>query len=230
LAASSSSRTKPEQRRVRAELACGAAHGLERAALRLVVFEEAAVLLPRDVDEHVQAGLGGLVEQPARGDVVDAHGVPAELRDLVEVTADPVARGQEQPGVVGRERAVADPAHEPLLGARAKELAVDAHGLQRATVRSNERGRERLAAVRREPDAPRGLVLYRGRKLPLEHAQVSPNHDTPSPHRRVAQVRARAPARARASQARARAIPSHGTRRTPRQPGAARTPHRSVRR
>ncbi len=104
----------------------GVADGGANFAAQPCGIEEAAVFVPRDVDEQAEALLDGEVEEPAGGQAVDAEEVGAEFGKLTEIVGG-LLRGRKPflPGI-GSEGAVGDTFEEELLIADAKEFAVRA--------------------------------------------------------------------------------------------------------
>src|SRR5581483_9027718 len=87
-------------------------------------IEKAEMLGPGDVHEHAQFVFRGEIQEPARGDIINAHEIGAELAYLGEVTGDLFARGKMGIGGIRGEGAVRDAFGKELPVADAKELSV----------------------------------------------------------------------------------------------------------
>jgi len=85
------------------------------------------MLVPRNVDQHLELVLGGQVEKPFGRDVVNPDEVGPELLDLGEIARRLLRRGKRLAGRIRRERSVRDALGVELLFAEPEELAVHAH-------------------------------------------------------------------------------------------------------
>src|SRR5262245_60556676 len=100
--------------------------------LGLAAVQETKVLAPWDVDEHAQAALLGLAQEPFGRHMVRAQRVDAGSAHEVKVVAYAFRRGERFPASVGREGAVGHTTKPHALMTAGKEPAVDAQAGTRA--------------------------------------------------------------------------------------------------
>ena len=105
----------------------GPAHRFARLGPLLRRVQETEVLVPRNVDEHLEFVLGGQVEKPLGRDVIDADEVGPEFADLGKVRRRLFRRGKRLARGIRRKRTVRHALDVELLFAEPEELAVHAH-------------------------------------------------------------------------------------------------------
>ena len=107
----------------------GLAHGLLDVFLHFPLVEEAQVFRPGDADHDPDAGLGGQIEEAARGDVIHADGVDAGPTHELEIADNHVILGQGFAPGVFRERPIGGALDEELVIASEQVAALGADTL-----------------------------------------------------------------------------------------------------
>ncbi len=111
----------------------GSAHRLASFGALGGRVEETEMLVPGNVDEHLQLVLGGQVEKPLGGDVIDADEVRPEFADLGKVAGGLFRRGERLAGGIRREWAIRQALGVEFLFAEPEEFAIHAHTWRRGS-------------------------------------------------------------------------------------------------
>ena len=109
----------------------GPAHRLMSFGSLAGRVQETEMLVPGNVNEHLQLVLAGQVEKPLGRDVVNPDEVGPQFADLGKVPASLLRRGKRLAGRIRREGAVSHALGIEFLFAETKELAVHAYAWRR---------------------------------------------------------------------------------------------------
>ena len=118
-----------EDRRVPRAAVHSPAHCVARRRPVRRRIQETKLLVPRNINQHLQPVLGRQVEKPFLRNVIDPNEVGAQLSDLGEVTGGLLRGGESRPlgSRVWRERPVRHAFDVEFLFAQPEKFAIHAH-------------------------------------------------------------------------------------------------------